>query len=166
MKILVIDDDALVRRTLLKMLRFGGHDTLEADNGVTGLELFRKEMPDIVVTDIIMPEQEGLGTIMMMRRERPDTKIIAISGGGRVGNVDVLDAAQALGAAAIIHKPFAADQLLARIDGVADSRVVNGAAGPTERKDPGAQASGGMIAQRRLTASPLERVRSPFTNPR
>ena len=115
MKVLVIDDDPLVRRTLLRMLRFGGHEVLDAENGVRGLELFHQEPPDIVVTDIVMPEQEGLGTITLMKRERPGIRVIAISGGGRIGNVDVLEAARALGAA-VIHKPFAAEQLLEQID--------------------------------------------------
>ncbi len=138
MKVLVIDDDPLVRRTLVKILRFGGHDSLEADNGVAGLELFRKEMPDVVVTDIIMPEQEGLGTIMMMKRERPDAKVIAISGGGRVGNVDVLEAARALGAADVIHKPFAAEKLLARIESLGGNDAARRTAAPVKHEDPGA----------------------------
>lgn len=120
MKILVIDDDALVRRTLLKMLRFGGHDTLEADNGVTGLELFRKEMPDIVVTDIIMPEQEGIETIVTIRRERPEAKIIAISGGGRMADIELLRMARLLGADDVIAKPFRAEELRRRVRALAE----------------------------------------------
>jgi DNA-binding response OmpR family regulator len=116
MKILVIDDDDRIRRVIEKILCLGGHQVLTAADGASGMRLFRAEKPEIVITDIIMPEQEGLGTIMMMRRERPEVKVIAVSGGGRVGNVDVLDAASALGADDVIAKPFMPDELLDRVN--------------------------------------------------
>jgi len=68
-----------------------------------------------VITDIIMPEQEGIDTIIQIRRERPGIKIVAISGGGRIRNIDFLEMAQSLGADEVIAKPFEADELLNRL---------------------------------------------------
>jgi two-component system, chemotaxis family, chemotaxis protein CheY len=114
-KILVIDDDPLVRNTILRILRSSGFEVLSADDGVRGMKAFRSETPDLVITDIIMPEQEGIQTIMQMRRERPDAKIIAISGGGRIGNADFLSMARSLGADDIVSKPFTPAQLVSRV---------------------------------------------------
>jgi DNA-binding response OmpR family regulator len=120
MKILVIDDDPLVRRSLEIILTHGGHRVSTASNGLLGLALFRDTLPDLVVTDIIMPEQEGLGTIMAIREEFPAAKIIAISGGGRMGKLDLLEAARMLGADDIIAKPFESEVLLDRVERLAD----------------------------------------------
>jgi DNA-binding response OmpR family regulator len=114
-KILVIDDDAMVRHTISKILRHGGHEVVMAEDGVRGMAAFRKEHPDLVITDIIMPEQEGIQTITQIRREARDTKIIAISGGGRVGNADFLAMARKLGANDILSKPFLPEDLIGRI---------------------------------------------------
>src|SRR5258708_9058818 len=97
-KILVIDDDAIVRRTLAAVLEDGGHDVVCADDGLRGMDAFRIQQPDLVVTDIIMPEQEGIQTITEMRKERPDARIIAMSGGGRIVNTGFLKMAKDLGA--------------------------------------------------------------------
>jgi DNA-binding NtrC family response regulator len=116
MKILIIDDDDQMRRMIERILRLAGHYPLLAADGARGMDIFRKEQPEIVITDIIMPEQEGLGTIMMMRRECPGAKVIAMSGGGQVGDLDVLDAANKLGADEILSKPFESTDLLELID--------------------------------------------------
>jgi DNA-binding response OmpR family regulator len=113
--ILVIDDDVVVRETFVQILEDKGYRVLAADNGSTGMALFRSEKPDLVITDIIMPEKEGIQTIMEMRDERADAKIIAVSGGGRIGNTDFLKIASQLGAVAVIAKPFDPDDFLARI---------------------------------------------------
>ena len=105
-KILVIDDDAAVRHTVARMLRRGGYDVVLAEDGDEGLRLFRSENPELVITDIIMPEKEGLEAIREICRLRPDAKIIAMSGGGRIANVDFLSMAGRLGATEIIRKPF------------------------------------------------------------
>jgi two-component system, chemotaxis family, chemotaxis protein CheY len=126
MKILVIDDDPLVRRSLEILLRLGGYEVTTASNGLLGLALFRDTLPDLVITDIIMPEQEGLGTIMAMRKEFPAAKIIAISGGGRMGNLDLLAAARLLGADDAIAKPFDSEVLLERV-----ACLASGAAAPS-----------------------------------
>ena len=115
MKILLVDDDKLVLYTLSRILRSTGDTVLTAANGALGMVLFRRERPDVVITDIVMPEQEGLGTIIQMRREWPEIKIIAISGGLRKGDLDVLRMATALGADEVIAKPFEPQELLARL---------------------------------------------------
>jgi DNA-binding response OmpR family regulator len=115
MKILVIDDDDAVRRMIERILRSDGHEVLTAEDGKRGMVQFRKEKPQVVVTDIIMPEQEGIETIVALRRDNPTVKIIAISGGACVGELDVLKMAHLLGADEVIHKPFRAQDLLTRI---------------------------------------------------
>jgi DNA-binding response OmpR family regulator len=115
MKILIIDDDEVMRRTVCKILRAAGHEVAAAGDGRRGMALFQAERPQIVVTDIIMPEQEGIETIVAMRRDDPSIRIIAISGGGCVGGLDVLKMAQLLGADDVIEKPFRAQELLARV---------------------------------------------------
>jgi CheY-like chemotaxis protein len=105
-KILVIDDDALVRDTIVRILERKGYQVLVAGDGVRGLRMFRSERPDLVITDIVMPEKEGLATIREIRGECPNAKIIAISGGARIGNIDFLDVAGKLGASEILPKPF------------------------------------------------------------
>jgi DNA-binding response OmpR family regulator len=115
MKILVIDDDYLVRYTLARILQSQGYEVVTAADGESGMTVFRSAAPDLVITDIIMPEQEGIQTIRQMRRERPDAKIIAISGGSRFGDLDVLEIAIKLGADDAISKPFDAAELLSRV---------------------------------------------------
>ena len=115
-KILVIDDDPLVRNTILRILRASGFEVVAAEDGLRGMKVFRSEAPDLVITDIIMPDQEGIQTIIEMRRERPNAKIIAISGGGRVANADFLSMARSLGADSVVAKPFTPAQLVSRVD--------------------------------------------------
>jgi DNA-binding response OmpR family regulator len=111
MKILVIDDEAGSRCLVENALLFDGHQVLVAANGVSGMRLMRQEQPDIVVTDILMPDQDGLGIIRSLRQEFPMVKIIAISGGGTVGGLDLLVAAGRLGADATLAKPFVPEEL-------------------------------------------------------
>jgi DNA-binding NtrC family response regulator len=113
--ILVIEDDRGVRELLGDILESGGYRVVLAENGERGLPLLRNMRPNLVVTDIIMPEKEGIETIIAIRREYPDLKIVAISGGGQIGAGYVLHLAQRLGASEIIAKPFTADDLLSRV---------------------------------------------------
>jgi two-component system, chemotaxis family, chemotaxis protein CheY len=110
--ILVIDDDELVRKTIHFALTSAGHQVIEAGNGAEGVELFKRSKVDLTICDIIMPEKEGLDTIMTLRRLDPNAKIIAVSGGGRVGNLDFLPHATKLGAMEALAKPFAPRQLV------------------------------------------------------
>jgi DNA-binding response OmpR family regulator len=115
MKVLVIDDDHLVRYALSRILQRNGYDVLTASDGKRAMALLRDELADVVITDIIMPEQEGIETIEKLRREYPKIKIIAISGGGRIRNVDFLEMAHSFGADDVLAKPFEAGELLARL---------------------------------------------------
>jgi YesN/AraC family two-component response regulator len=92
-----------------------GYSVSEASNGAEGLDIFRSKNVDVVVTDIIMPEKGGIDTIMDLRRDYPDSKIIAISGGGMCGEVSYLDMAIGVGADRAIGKPFVLDEFLGAV---------------------------------------------------
>lgn len=115
-RILVVDDEELVRLTLRQMLEAGGHDVIEAANGKQGVALEAEHAVDLVVTDIIMPEQEGIETIVQLRRKNPSLKIVAISGGGRMKNMDFLKIAANVGADATLTKPFSTQELTEVVD--------------------------------------------------
>ena len=117
MRILLIDDDALLRQTIRKMLESAGHEVVEAENGRIGLDAFRKQAIDAVVTDIIMPQKEGIETIRDIRALNPAVRIVAISGGGRTHQMDFLNIAAKLGASATLSKPFRKEALLACVEG-------------------------------------------------
>lgn len=114
-RVLIIDDEALVLQTLGAALRRAGFQVETAEDGGEGLEVFRRAAPDVVVTDIIMPGTEGIETIVQLRRERPSLLIIAMSGGARTVNVDLLEVAHKLGADAVLRKPFRPQELVARV---------------------------------------------------
>jgi DNA-binding response OmpR family regulator len=105
-KILVFDDEPSILLMLKKMLEKEGHLVDLALNGREGMELFEKNRPDLVITDIIMPEKEGLETILELRKKYPDLKIIAISGGGRISPEGYLPSAKHLGADMVFQKPL------------------------------------------------------------
>ena len=115
--ILVIDDDALVRQTLTLVLESEGYEVRSAPEGRQGLQAFRKRRPDLVISDIIMPDMEGIQTIMELRILSRDCPIIAISGGGRFGKIDFLTVAKELGATATLSKPFEQADLLQTVAG-------------------------------------------------
>jgi CheY-like chemotaxis protein len=128
-KILVIDDDAVVRTTLKHLLRDAGYEIATAEDGVRGMAQFRSEQPDLVITDILMPEQEGIQTIAEMRKAKPDAKIIAISGSGRIGDADFLKMARSLGAMDVVSKPFDAEELLTIVENCLAGRAVGSNSG-------------------------------------
>jgi len=105
-RILLIEDEPGVRETLAAALESKGHIAVVASNGREGLEKYRADAFDLVVTDIIMPEKEGIETIKELRALNPDVKVVAISGGGRTGNMDFLKIAKGLGALQTITKPI------------------------------------------------------------
>lgn len=110
--ILIIDDDAQILKMLRQILERESYDVTEAFNGKQGLRLYRENPTDLVITDIIMPEKEGIEIIIELKRDYPDVKIIAISGGGRINPEDYLDIAKKLGAHRIFTKPVERKELL------------------------------------------------------
>lgn len=116
MRVLLIDDEQMVRKIVRKMLERSGHEVTEAENGRLGLDQLKTGTFDLVITDIIMPEMEGVETLMTVREQYPSVKVIAMSGGGRTGNIDFLSAAEKLGASAILHKPFTLGSLTTAIE--------------------------------------------------
>jgi CheY-like chemotaxis protein len=115
-RVLVIDDDALVRATLRAILGGAGFEVVLASDGLDGLAEFRRQRVDLVITDIVMPDMEGIETIRQIRDLEPSVPILAISGGGRGVSLDYLHMAQQLGATATLSKPFEADELLVAVD--------------------------------------------------
>jgi DNA-binding NtrC family response regulator len=110
-KILVIDDD-VVRETIGLILQDSGYLVVSAEDGHRGLNAFRSEKPDLVITDMIMPGGDATATIREIFAQEPAIKIIVMSGGGRIANTDLLKTAQQIGVREIIHKPFDPDNLL------------------------------------------------------
>ena len=106
MRILVIDDDDQMRVLLRQVMEWAGFEVTEAEDGREGMQQQRRQPADLVITDLIMPEQEGMETIRLLKKEFPQTRIIAISGGGRIGPEAYLPAAQELGADRVFSKPF------------------------------------------------------------
>jgi len=112
-QILVIDDDAAIRLTIETILTISGYQVICAADGKEGVRLFLSLKPDLVITDVIMPVQEGIETILVLRKAQPEAKIIAMSGGGRIDSTNLLSMAQGFGADYILTKPFDIDGLLA-----------------------------------------------------
>lgn len=117
-KILVIEDDDSFRNVLVQMLVKVGYDVRQAGDGNQAIEVCAQFEPDLVLTDIIMPDKEGLETIQELLQICPDMKIIAMSGGGKFGPDSYLPLAQKLGAKATLQKPFMREQLLSTISDV------------------------------------------------
>ena len=111
-KILLVDDEEQLRDVLKTVLEEEGHEVVEASNGNAALELFRQTPTELIITDIFMPDKEGLETIIDFRRMYPQVKIIAMSGAGRSSPQDYLDMANKLGATEVIAKPFSIDDFL------------------------------------------------------
>ena len=117
--ILVIEDESQLSELLKKMLMRDGHQVLIADDGVEGIKSFHQFNPDLIITDIIMPEKDGIEVIMEVLKENPNLPIIAISGGRRAVTADFnLDSAEMLGVKGILQKPFTHEQLQELIESV------------------------------------------------
>lgn len=117
MRILIIDDDEQIRVLLQQMMEWAGFEVAVAENGRVAMRLQQQQPADLVITDLIMPEQEGLETISRLRKDYKGIKIIAISGGGRIGPEAYLPAAQELGADRVFCKPFDVQEV---VDAVRD----------------------------------------------
>jgi CheY-like chemotaxis protein len=119
--ILVIDDNVNTLHAIGDSLEIEGYDVRLADNGIDGLRLYRERPADVVITDIFMPEKDGIEIILELAQEFPGAKVIAISGGGMTGNFSYLPAARQLGAVHTLPKPFTLAELLRAVRTVLDA---------------------------------------------
>lgn len=115
-KILVIEDDTQVRQMIAQMLETAGYESLEAADGEDGIKLYQEESPDLVITDIIMPHQGGLETIMKLKKDHPQVKIFAVTGGGRVVKADFLSIAKSIGALRTFSKPIDRKEIMQAVE--------------------------------------------------
>ncbi|NQU49874.1 MAG: response regulator [Planctomycetes bacterium] len=110
--ILVVDDDPEIRSTLKKLLELSGHSIFTASSGVEAQQCLAKEDVDLMITDIVMPDQDGLENMKASKLLKPDLPIVAMSGGGRLKTENYLRLAKAFGATAVLEKPFDTATLL------------------------------------------------------
>lgn len=117
-KILLVDDEDAFRRVARLSLQRAGYEVFEARNGSEAIRCYSKVQPDLVITDLIMPEKEGLETIQELRQLHSEARIIAISGGGRLDPMDYLPVAKKFGANYTLAKPFLHHELIKAIESV------------------------------------------------
>ena len=116
--VLVMDDEEPLRGVLVRALERAGHEAFEAENGADGLKQVKNRPVDLVVTDLVMPEMDGLEFIRELGRLRPGTRVIAISGGGIWDKESLLTVAGMLGALKTLSKPFELSDFLKLVDEV------------------------------------------------
>ncbi|OFY58285.1 MAG: hypothetical protein A2V50_00430 [Bacteroidetes bacterium RBG_19FT_COMBO_42_10] len=114
--ILIVEDENDLREMLKVSLTRRRFTVLEAENGKDAINHFKPAVTDLVITDLIMPEEDGLKVIMRLRELKPSLKIIAISGGGKAGPASYLNLAKALGADAVYSKPFSVNDMIKKIE--------------------------------------------------
>ena len=112
-RILVADDDPGIRRTLQIGLTKAGYEVVEARDGAEAMRLWHDDGADLVISDIYMPDKDGLEVIRELRAESPTTPVIAMTDGGRSRNLDPLRHSETFGAARTIPKPFTLEEMLA-----------------------------------------------------
>lgn len=111
-KILIVDDEQQIRTMLSHILARDEHELIMAENGQQGCNLYREHHPDIVITDLVMPNKNGIDMILELKSEFPDIRVLAISGGGGItGSFDYLPIAKLVGAMHILKKPFNLEEL-------------------------------------------------------
>jgi YesN/AraC family two-component response regulator len=115
-KILIVDDEVSILIMLKRMLERAGYEVYTAANGYEALKVYEREKPQLIITDIIMPEKEGLELIIDLRKTNPDLKIIAISGGGRIQPYNYLPSASLFGANMTFHKPLDPKEFVAAVN--------------------------------------------------
>jgi DNA-binding response OmpR family regulator len=114
-RILVVDDDASIRRALHLLLSQAGYDVLQASDGLEAVRLWRDRGGDLVITDLHMPEKDGIQTIIELLSHSPGIRIIAMSGGGQTKRLDLLGNFSLLGSVLTIEKPFTIAEMLATV---------------------------------------------------
>ena len=114
-RVLIVDDDPGIRRVLHILLSRQGYQVSQARDGVEALRLWRDQGSDLVITDLHMPEKNGIETIVELLSAKPGTRIIAMSGGGQTRRLDLLSNASMLGAVLTIEKPFTLDEMMSMV---------------------------------------------------
>jgi DNA-binding NtrC family response regulator len=114
-RILIVDDDASIRRTLHLMLSKAGYEVVQAKDGVEAVRLWREGGGDLVITDLHMPEKDGVQTIVELLSHAPGTRIIAMSGGSQTKRLDLLGNVTLLGSVLTIEKPFTLNEMLSMV---------------------------------------------------
>jgi DNA-binding response OmpR family regulator len=114
--ILIVEDDKDLREMLKSLLTSRKHMVIEAVNGREAIQKFKPFWTDLVITDLIMPDEDGLKVIIRLKELKPEIKIIAITGGGKAGPVNYLNMAKTLGAHYVLPKPFSVNELISKID--------------------------------------------------
>jgi CheY-like chemotaxis protein len=132
--ILVIEDDPGVRRVLQHTLEYAGHTVKAVDNGRDALRAVNEKEPDLVVTDIVMPDSDGLEVIRILTSDHPAVRIIAISGGGMIHRTTYLELAHLLGAHLTLQKPVLPSDLIFAVTELLDD--------PQPEHDPDAVPAG------------------------
>ena len=119
-RILIIDDEAMMRNMLRQLLEREGYEVFDASDGDEGLKIQMQHPVELVITDLIMPEKEGLETITEFKKNYPDVKVIAMSGGGKIGPDNYLNLAEKFGAQRTLTKPFLMNELLEAVGQLLD----------------------------------------------
>jgi CheY-like chemotaxis protein len=119
--ILIIDDEPQIRSMLKLMLERDGYEVAEAPDGIEGIRIYRQNPADLIITDLIMPNKDGIGVIIDLKKEFPNVKIIAMSGGGLNKPEGYLKGAKKLGAACTLTKPIDRGEMLRAIKDILKS---------------------------------------------
>jgi DNA-binding NtrC family response regulator len=114
-RILIVDDDASIRRTLHLMLSKAGYDVIQAADGSEAVRLWREHGGDLVITDLHMPEKDGIQTIIELLSHTPGIRIIAMSGGGQTKRLNLLGNMALLGSILTVEKPFTLDEMISAV---------------------------------------------------
>ncbi|MEJ2165350.1 MAG: response regulator [Desulfobacterales bacterium] len=117
-RILIIDDEPQIRSMLRLMLEREGYEVVEAPDGIEGIRIYRQNPVDLIITDLIMPNKDGIGMIIDLKKEFPDVKIIAMSGGGLNKPEGYLKGAKKLGAACTLTKPIDREEMLRAVKNI------------------------------------------------
>jgi CheY-like chemotaxis protein len=121
-RVLVVDDDENICRVVQRMLSAAGYEVDVAKNGQEALTKLSPDV-DVVLSDVLMPEMDGIEMLVRLRKEAPDAKIISMSGGGIQDKEHVLEIAERLGAARTLSKPFSREDLLGAVEGVLEGEA-------------------------------------------
>ena len=117
----IVDDEALIRELFRRILETEGYEVTDSPDGNAALTMCRQRPPDLIITDLIMPDKEGIETIIELKRDFPNVRIIAISGGGRITAKEYLELAETFGANMTLSKPISRDELLTAVGTVLGS---------------------------------------------